>query len=199
MYVGTMEGNGKMDDEGELEFEEYFLKKYRELFDHHELSSNGGIFKKKRRKQLLGILRKSGRDRPLEESHNPLEGKTKASFWYDVRETVRNGLIDLQLFIETADDKNVNMVLNRESLAPVVYALLDHSKLYHRSEDDGTKAKIAQMLAEYGLSYLRDSKFVYEAQRRTIDEAIQLSKQITISLLPEKERESFFHGEENGQ
>jgi hypothetical protein len=181
------------------EFKKHFQEQYKQMYKHPDYFSQGGIFKKNRRKQLLGILGKSGRGRTLEERNKPLEGQAKTSFWYDVRETVRNGLIDLQLFVETADDKNVNMVLNKESLAPVLYALLNHSKLYYRSEDDGTKAKIAQMLVEYGLSYLRGSKFLFESERRGIDDAIELSKKITISLLPEKERDSFFHGEGNRQ
>jgi hypothetical protein len=175
-----------MDDK--QEFQKHFQEQYRQLYKHPDYFSKGGIFKKKRRKQLLGILGKSGRNRPL-------EGKSKNSFWYDVRETVRNGLIDLQLFVETADDKNVNSVMNKETLSPLVYAFLNHSRLYHNNKEDSSKAKVAQMLVEYGLDYLKNSKYVYPNQRQAINETIDLSKQITILFLTDKEKDSFFNGE----
>jgi hypothetical protein len=170
------------------DFPKYLQEKYAQLYKHPDYYSNGGIFKKKKRKQLLGFLRKTGRDRPLE----TLQGSKKASFWYDTRESVRNGLIDLQLFIETADDKNINRVINEESLAPIVQSIFTPFKLHYNLNDDGTKAKIALMLAENGLRYLSSLKWVAGGQRKAIDEIIGLSKLIAVSQLPENERDAFF-------
>lgn len=184
-----MEISTKMDDKKSKEREElelfekdqeaYWLRrlqeKYQKLYQHQNYARKGGFFVTKRRKQLLGIFGKTARDRK------------KYNFWYDVRETVKTALVDLQLFIETANDADVNIVLNRETFGEIISALLP----YH-SEENGLRAKLAQMLAESGLEYLRhQSKYVTKSQWQIFDDAIEASKQLTILLLPEKEKGSF--------
>jgi hypothetical protein len=169
-----------MSEESEIE---KLQKKYRRMYKQGNYSSNGGIFTKKRRKQLLGLKGKSGRDRPL-------EGQSKYSFWYDVRENLKNGLIDLQLFIEAADEENVNNVLTRQSIEPVVYAFFFFQKPQNEN-DVSSKAKVAHMLVEHGLNYLRsESRFgqLRKKEEKEIDEAIELSNQLAFRLLTEGER-----------
>ena len=160
-------------------------KKFSKLYKQANFSSYGGIFTKKRRKQLLGLAGKSGRNRPL-------EGQTKASFWYDVRESVRNGLIDLQLFTETSGEEQVNKILTRENLEPLIFALLVYSRHKPNNDEDvSVKAKIAHMLVEYGLNYLRsESGFgqLRKKEEQELDEAIELSNQLAFRLLSSRER-----------
>jgi hypothetical protein len=162
---------------------EKLQEKYRRKYKQVNFSGYGGIFTKKRRKQLLGLKGKSGRDRPL-------EGQSKYSFWYDVRESVKSGLIDLQLFIEAADEQNVNNVLNRQSIEPVVNAFFFYQKPQNEN-DVSSKAKVAHMLVNHGLDYLRsESRFgqLRKKEEQEIDDAIELSNQLAFRLLSEGER-----------
>jgi hypothetical protein len=147
-------------------------KRYRDLFKHDDFYRAGGIFSKKKRQQLLGLVSKTG-------------GKngTLYNFWYDVREQVKTALIDLQLFIETANEKDVNAVINKDALKNLVYTVLNQPK------EDIAKVKIAQMFAEYGLGYLgQKSKNITQAQIDSIYATIDMTKQLTIMELPEGER-----------
>lgn len=153
-------------------------RKYFELYGHPEYYSRGGIFKKDRRKQLLGLRKR------------PLKGQSKSTFWYHIRENVKNGLIDLQLFIEIAGEESINKVMNAESLEPIVYAFLFSNKPQNE-EDVSVKAKVAQMLVEHGLDYLRsESGFgqLRKKEEQEIDDAIELSKQLAFRLLSHRER-----------
>lgn len=168
---------------GEKSDIEKLQEKYRRKYKQVNFSGYGGIFTKKRRKQLLGLKGKSGRDRPL-------EGQSKYSFWYDVRESVKSGLIDLQLFIEAADEENVNTVLTKESIEPAVYAFFFYQKPQNE-KDVSSKAKVARMLVEHGLNYLRsESRFgqLRKKEEQEIDDAIELSNQLAFRLLTEGER-----------
>jgi hypothetical protein len=154
----------------------FLQKKYKQRYEHPDYARQGGFLKTKKRKQLLGIFGQAGRDRK------------KYDFWHDVRQTVKTALIDLELFIETADDNDVNTAVNKETLGEVILALLYNAKA------DSARARIAQLCAEHGLRYLRDiSKYITQSQKRTIEDAIGLSKQLTILLLPDKERDDFFY------
>ena len=103
----------------------YFQDKYRRLYTHPNYARSGGFFRTKKRKQLLNISGKSGR------------GMSKSDFWYDVRETVKTGLIDLQLFIDSANTNNLNRVINPESLIGILQSL------FYKSQAETNKAKIA--------------------------------------------------------
>jgi hypothetical protein len=158
-------------------------KDYRELYKND--FSGVGIFVKKKRKQLLGIVAKSGGK--AGHGKGGFDRKTLSNFWYDVRESVKTALIDLQLFLETANDKDVDAVITREALSGVLSVLLSPSR------GNGERAKVAQLLAEQSLEYLRHkSKYVTKSQSQIFEDAIEASKQLTLLLLPEKERGNFF-------
>jgi hypothetical protein len=159
---------------------EHRQKKYRNLYRHENYARAGGIFSKKKRKQLLGFLEKSGGT-----------GKTKSNFWYDTRETVKTALVDLELFLETADNKNVNQVLNVDSLTSVIDALFDT----YGQEKDPTRVMVAFMLIERSFWYLRaiSQKYLMPTQERQIEDAINLAKQLALLVLPEEKRSSFLN------
>jgi hypothetical protein len=146
---------------------------------YHALRRYGGLFTESKRKRLLSDERKSGRDRK------------NANFWYDVRETVKTGLIDLRLFLEIAGENNVTKVITTEDFGEVIHTLL------YTSKAQATKAKIAQMMIEAGLRYIKGtSKFITQNQNRTIEDAIEISRQLAFFMLPESERNDphFFRG-----
>ena len=139
----------------------------------------GGIFGLKRRKQLLGLMGKSG----------GREGKnTKADFRFDVREQVKTSLIDLQLFIETAENKDLKNVINRETIEPLVNSILNIN-----DNQNGVKSKLAQLLIETGFHYLQkiNGEYLTNSQHQAIDEAIDQSKQLTLLTLPVNERQKY--------
>jgi len=157
--------------------EKLLQDKFRRLYKHPDFGGRGGFFRTSKRKQLLGLSRKTGRDR------------TMADFRYKVREQVKTALIDLQLFIQTAGDKDIDMVLNRETLEPILDVLFYRS-VQESPKQGAEKAKIAQLLVKYGLEYLRKSTtlVITSSQQRMVDDAIDLSKQLAVLLLPENER-----------
>ena len=130
----------------------------------------GGIFGVKTRARLLGIEGLSGRNR------------TKDDFWHDQRESVKMALIDLDLFIEAADDNSVNQVITRETLEPIVNELLwgpvfippppDRAKLYLE------RARIADLFIKWGFEYLSsmNSDMMSLSHKRTMEDAIDLSR-----------------------
>jgi hypothetical protein len=158
-------------DDIERHWTEQRQKRYQELYKHPNYARSGGVFRPKKRKQLLGIYGKAGRDR------------TNYNFWYDVREMVKTALIDLQLFMETANQKDVDAVINQESLNGFVNTLFDHSA------QGFERAIVAQMFVECGLQYLRSkSKFITKNQNQILDDSIETSKQLTLFLIPENQR-----------
>lgn len=72
--------------------------KYRNWYKNH-LDAYGGIFTPDKRRKLLGINPK-----------NPQAYEDTPNFWADVRNTVRNGLIDLQLICEIAHPKQLKKI-----------------------------------------------------------------------------------------
>jgi hypothetical protein len=69
--------------------------KYKDLADE-----DGGIFTRDKRRKLLGIRQEHGK-----------YFEDTADFWYDVRQTVSNGLKDLELFFEVAHQEQIKEVL----------------------------------------------------------------------------------------
>jgi len=148
------------------------------------LDVSQGIFSRITRKRLMGLSGLSGRNR------------TKKDFWYDVRKQVKLALIDLQLFIEVAGKNNLNQVITRESLRPVVEALLwrplvmdkyTHNEEIYRLVPDLNRAKIAQLLVEVGLSYLRGISLNTEFDipsplQKTIEDAVDTSKFLVLTV-----------------
>jgi len=122
----------------------------------------GGIFSNKTRRRLLGTLGLSGRYR------------TENDFYYDVRNYVKTALCDLRVFIEKAGRGNVNQVLTREALKPVVEALL-LSPIVHKSDPDLARAEIAQMFIQAGFEYLEQmqKEHVTGLYKRAVDDGLQ--------------------------
>jgi hypothetical protein len=153
----------------------YWLRRLREKYKPYltrQGRGKGGIFTTTMRGNLLGIAVKGRKKRD-----------NTYDFRYDVRNTVRTALVDLELFIETANQKDVDIVINEENLSSLVHALLN------RSAQGFERAIIAQMLAECSLEYLvRKSKYVTKSQKQIMEDAIETSKQLTLLLIPENER-----------
>lgn len=94
--------------------------------------------------------------------------------------------------METANDKDLNQVINLDTLRPLVDFILTTG-----TKPNSEKAKIAQLFVETGFYYLQynNRTFVTSSQEREIDDAINLSKQFTALLLPEPERRYYLSGE----
>ena len=154
-------------------------EKYRKLYRTD--FSGSGIFVKKKRKQLLGLIAKSGGDR-----------NTLANFWYDVRENVKCGLVDLHLFIETSGMENTYRVLDSQRLEPIFKELLLSEWVSEYLDYTSNKAQIAHMLVETGLKCLRQLSEPYLRRKaeEEIDDAIELSQQLMFNLLTDKEKHS---------
>lgn len=141
-------------------------------------TAGGGIFTRKTRMRLGGKLGLSGRDR------------TKNQFWDDVRNRVRNALKDLELFIESADEKQVKQVLTAETLKPVIVSLLQKGDVrVYGKMPDANIAKIAHLFVREGFRCLSEqNKYVTKSHARTIEEAIDLSNFLVETFKPESER-----------
>ena len=126
--------------------------------------AGGGIFTRKTRERLLGIRVPTGRDR------------TKNDFWYDVRNRVKNSLVDLQIFVETAGNDQINQVITRESLEPLFLMLL-REVVFSGSQPDPVRAEIADLLILQSFRHLKDSAKgnITLSHERTISEAVDLS------------------------
>jgi len=147
-------------------------EKYRPI-----VSNRGGIFTTTTRKRLLGLS--PGRPGWSEDS---------ADFRYNARNMVEQALIDLALFIEVADKKDVSRIINQESLEPISQALLWNV----RSKPNENLAKIAHMLIWYGFHYLKTQNpirlpNVLDSQ---IDTAIDISNYLTECFMSSSKEEA---------
>lgn len=128
------------------------------------INEDGGIFVKGTRKRLLGLS--PGR---------PGWDESSADFRYDVRRYVKQALIDLELFIEVADENDVNNVLNIESLKPIVEVLFWHP-IVDRDGPNLERAKIAQQFIQSGFDYLTMKPLeISTIYRDIVVKAIELS------------------------
>jgi hypothetical protein len=89
---------------------------------------------------------------------------------------VKNALVDLELFINMADKDQISQVLARESLEPVVGALLQYASGYGE-EPDPNMAEIADMLVLLSFRFLKEGAKgnITLSHARTITEAVDLS------------------------
>lgn len=138
-------------DKGE---EQRTIDKFRLLYAHRQ----GGIFWGKTRERIMTKRGLSGRSRAIN------------TFWYRQRENVKTALIDLQLFIEMAGKDQVNQVVTRETLKPVVEALLS-KPIEDRAKAELTRAEIAQLFIETGFNYLRATQPLPQAIHETLNNA----------------------------
>ena len=128
----------------------------------------GGIFTRKTRQRLTGVLGLSGRNR------------TKNDFWYDQREKVKRALIDLELFIRCADKDQVNQVLTRDTLLPIVVWLFMKPTV---AEPDVIRSDIADLFIHNSFSYLRNQiPHMTLSHDRTIREATDLSTYFLLTI-----------------
>jgi hypothetical protein len=157
--------------EEETSKNEKLLAKYSKLVE----VKTGGIFTAKTRKRMLGV---SGPGRKRLDTD-----RSKYDLWYDVRKNVEIALKDLKFFIEAAGDANVNQVITRDALEPIVRELLwdssidippfpDRAKLYLE------RARIADLFIKWGFDYLSEmnSNMMPLPLKKTMEEAIALSQ-----------------------
>ncbi len=146
---------------------------YDKIYEH----TQGGIFRNATREKLLGKRKFSGRGQPAN------------TFWYRQRENVKTALIDLQLFIEVADEKNVDQVITIETLEPILYALLYSVRARDLLNPIQNRAEIANLFIQWGFIHLKEvTRNITLSHQRTIDEALDVSNFLTDSLKPEKNR-----------
>ena len=165
------------------EFRQSYTKtenKRSDFIAREDFARRGGFFGKKRRKQLLGLMGQSG---------GRVGKNTKTHFRQEVRETVETALIDLLLFIRTAEDKDLHQVLNKETLEPIVKALFLSYSIRDFPEPNADRAKIALMFIEKSFEYLRKtSTLITSSQERMVEDAVSVGKQLTLLLVPESDR-----------
>ena len=141
------------------------LDKYQE----HLAQAQGGIFTKKGRERLLGIARKYGGD----------ESRTLSTFWNRTTTYVENALVDLDLFIQTAEKKRFDKVISAESLRPIVQDLF-----WAGERNDKNRAEIAQLFIQMGFHYLESSLLhsLSQVHQRSISEAVDLSRILSMDI-----------------
>lgn len=133
---------------------------------------NAGIFTRKTRQKLLGLMSMSGK------------GLAKNEFWYNVRNSVKGSLTDLELFVETAEKSQLDQVLTRKSLEPVIAALFQGFTAYSETQPDPNRADIADMLILWGFRYWKDKtgSGLTLSHERTLEEAVDLSDYLLQSV-----------------
>jgi hypothetical protein len=141
------------------------------------LKAGRGIFTSKTRKRIMGIMKQ------------PEPGLSRNQFWWKRRNEVERALIDLRLFIEKAERDDVNQVITRESLTPVVEALLGRP-IVEDDVGDLNLAEIAQLLIQNGFDYLgtmrqRLSPLTYDmpsSSAQTMNFAVELSHNLVSDI-----------------
>lgn len=151
-------------------------------------TADSGIFGKEARKKILGMRRIWG-GRGGEKGD---KGKIRAdinTFWYRTRNQVKTALKDLELFIEFADEKNVNQAVTVETLEPVVNSLL-RTPIFDVHPPAPNRAEIARLFIDAGLDYLREKKpkHITGSHQETIEQAIDLVNYLVEMFKPEEER-----------
>ncbi len=138
-----------------------------------------------------GIFRQSTREKMAAKEDIWRAREAKSTFWYRQRENVKTTLLDLKLFVEVAGKKNVNLVITRESLRPIIEALLWRPIVSH-AEPDVNLAEISQLLIEVGFNYLHGmfqdaERDIPLSSKRTLEEAIDLSTHLVAECKSLKE------------
>lgn len=130
------------------------------------IKKRGGIFTPSTRNRLL-------RYSPGRHGYSQAD----ADFRYNVRRFVKQALVDLEMFLEVADKKDVNRIINQESLEPIARALLWKM----RDKPDASLAMIAHMLIWYGFHYLKVQNPISlpDILDGQIDSAIDISNKLT--------------------
>jgi len=140
---------------------DYEKKRLVDKYREHLERAQGGIFTKVTRERLLGLARPYG------------GGATLSNFWNRTTTYVENALVDLDLFIQTADNSRVNKVITARSLTYFIQDLL-----WAGAYNNKNRAEIAQLFVQEGFRYLESSSLsnLTEIHRRSIYEAIDLGQ-----------------------
>ena len=133
------------------------------------VENEGGIFTSAKRKRLLKYS--PGRKVYSEEP---------AQFRYDVRRFVQQAFVDLELFIDAADKKDVNRIINLETIEPVLGTYFQ-SGMGEFAEKDSVKADLAWLLIHIGFQYLRWPSIapIPDYEKNIVDNALNLSRILT--------------------
>ncbi len=136
-------------------------------YGRYTTKSRGGIFTPKTRKKIIA---QAGTTRV---------GRSKNDFWFDRREDVKMGLLDLQLFLESANEGQIKRVINYDTIEPLIKLLLRQPiRDVQANKQDLVKTRIAGLFVELGLEYIRGmmGDKVTLSHTRTIDEAIDFEQ-----------------------
>ena len=141
------------------------------------ITKRGGIFTPARRRRLL-------RYSPGRHGYSEAD----AQFRYKVRLFVKQALVDLELFLEMADEKDVNRIINQESLEPITRVLLWNI----RGKPNANLAKIAHMLIWYGFHYLKTQNPIRlpDILDSQINSAIDISNSLTECFISSSREEA---------
>jgi hypothetical protein len=158
--------NNKRIPEGKIDI-------YRKLYEH----TQGGIFRKTTREKLLTKQGISGRGQPVN------------TFWYRQRENVKTALLDLELFIESADKDQVNQVLTRQTLRPILSRLFSRPSV---AEPDTIRSDIADLFIQESFDYLKGQiERMTLSHDRTVNEATDLSSYF-LQIISKGEKDGFW-------
>jgi hypothetical protein len=138
----------KTEDRGEKSMIDNLRNKYVE-----HLSQKGkGIFTQTTRHQLLG-------QKP----------KYENTFWWRIRDDVQLSLVDLALFVETANKNDVDKVITAKALEPFAISFFH---IAFPDQASAERAKVAALFIKNGLDYLRraNSKHMTPPNKNAIDE-----------------------------
>ena len=141
--------------------------KLREKYKDY-IENDGGIFTSAKRKRLLKYS--PGRKGYSEEP---------AQFRYDVRRFVQQAFVDLELFIEAVDKKDVNRTINLITIEPVLETYFQVGK-GEFAEKDSVKADLAWLLINIGFRYLRWPSIapIPDYEKVIMDQALTLSQNL---------------------
>jgi hypothetical protein len=158
---------------------------FKQKFEAKFLIQGCGIFTKKTVNKLLGKEKRSGK------------GKTENQFWYDRKNSVRRALVDVELFIHAANKDNVKQTVNRETLEPVVEALLGYrwpvsfeTKKFAAEEVELSPeiAEVAKMFIETGFAYLSKKDYLMTlSHEQTRAAAVDLANYLAESFKAKSE------------
>lgn len=161
-------------------------QRYREYviatFNEHILKAGSGIFTTKTRRRIVGTLDMRGRGGRygLEKKKNqPIN-----DFWFDRRKQVKNALKDLELFIQVAEKDQIDQVLTKESLEPMINALLFGLAVWNVQAPDRNRGEMADMLIRLAFQYLKNtmSEDITLSHERTMKEATDLSNYLVSKI-----------------
>ena len=165
-------------DKPKTKGERYNLKKtakYRQIYFIEKLEGEGGIFQDRTRRQLLNLPPSKKRGRPKDDD---LSGEALNQFsWQRIRDNIRKALVDLELFLEVAQEDQIRQVCNEESFAPITKVLF-HTPQARCEPYSNSRAKIAGQFIEWGFAYLRQNK-LNMANKDALEKAVDLSWSLT--------------------